>query len=211
MSDTIAARLPDLSAAALAQFHSNGTNLVPIEQENIPLDPQSLSRKLEAEFARGLEQGREEAARDFEEKLMAEKHRLHEEADAARTRFEEELGERLASSIVKGLDDLEIRVTDAVAHLISPFLNEAATAHVVEAFSDNLKGLLGSHDRNSLVVRGPEDLLRRLRDCLGEDGAGIRLEPVDGIEIYVSINDTTIETQLGAWLRRLEDAREDRT
>ncbi|MDJ0929511.1 hypothetical protein [Breoghania sp.] len=146
----------------------------------------------------------------FEEKLLAEKQRLREEADMTSTKFEEELGERLASSIVKGVQDLENRVIDVVAHLISPFLKEAATAHVVEAFADNLKDLLGSHKRTSLVVRGPERLLRRLEECLGDEGTGIRLEPVDGIEIYVSINDTTIETQLGTWLRRLEDAQEDK-
>ncbi|PTW60157.1 hypothetical protein C8N35_105160 [Breoghania corrubedonensis] len=210
MSDSIAARLPDLSAAAFAQLRADAANLVPVEPDSAYLDPQSLSRKLSAEFARGEEAGREEAARNYEEKLLAEKQRLREEADAARMRFEEDLGERLASSIVKGLQDLEMRVTDAVAHLISPFLEEAATAHVVEAFADNLKDLLGSHDRTSLVVRGPDRLLRRLEACLGDEGAGIRLEPVDGIEIFVSINDTTIETQLGAWLRRLEDAREDK-
>ncbi|MEI2385851.1 hypothetical protein [Breoghania sp. JC706] len=210
MSDSIAARLPDLSAAAFAQLRSDAANLVPVEPDSAVLDPQTLARKLAAEYARGEEAGREEAARNYQEKLLAEKQRLRDEADEARNRFEEELGERLASSIVKGLEDLELRVTDAVSHLIAPFLEEAATSHVVEAFAENLKDLLGSHDRNSLVVRGPEGLLRRLRDCLGDDGAGIRLEPVDGIEIYVSINDTTIETQLGAWLRRLEDAREDR-
>ncbi|WP_321503983.1 hypothetical protein [Breoghania sp.] len=207
--ENIAACLPDLSAAAFAQLRANVANMDPLAVPSEGVDKETHERLLEEEFARGAEQGRAEAALDFDEKLRAEKHRLHEEAEAARVRFEEELGERLASSIVKGLEDLEYRVTDAVSHLLSPFLNEAATAHVVEAFAANLKDLLGSHERTSLVVRGPESLLRRLETCLGEEGAGIRLEPVDGLEIYVSINDTTIETQLSAWLRRLEDARED--
>ncbi|WP_321336812.1 hypothetical protein [Breoghania sp.] len=207
--ENIAACLPDLSAAAFAQLRADAANLEPLSVPNEGVDKETHARLLQEEYARGAEQGRAEAAREFDEKLRAEKHRLHEEAEAARVRFEEELGERLASSIVKGLEDLEYRVTDAVSHLLSPFLNEAATAHVVEAFALNLKDLLGSHERTSLVVRGPESLLRRLETCLGEEGAGIRLEPVDGLEIYVSINDTTIETQLSAWLRRLEDARED--
>ncbi|WP_321340782.1 hypothetical protein [Breoghania sp.] len=209
--ENIAAFLPDLSAAAFAQLRAEAANLEPMVPPSDSVDKETHVRLLEEEFARGEEHGRAEAARDFEEKLLAEKHRLHEEAEAGRVRFEEELGERLASSIVKGFEDLEFKVTDAVSHLLAPFLNEAATAHVVEAFALNLKDLLGSHDRTSLVVRGPESLLRKLETCLGEEGAGIRLEPVDGLEIYVSINDTTIETQLGAWLRRLEDAREDRS
>lgn len=208
MSRSIASRIPDLAIAAIPSQRPGVFSLAEIETDHKPLDEQALARKLAAEFARGRAEGKADAEKANEDALLAERLRLREASEDQQRRFEADQGERLAASVTSGLADLEARLGDSVARILEPFLQEAVADHVVKAFGEHLKTLLAGSEQASLVVRGPEGLLERLKECLGDTPIGIRLEPVDSIEITVAMNDTTIETQLGAWLRRLEDAQE---
>jgi hypothetical protein len=63
--------------------------------------------------------------------------------------------------------------------------------------------LIGSDEAISIKITGPTDLLDVLRAKLAAERAAITYEVTDNVDVSVRADQTTIETQLSAWLARL--------
>jgi hypothetical protein len=55
-------------------------------------------------------------------------------------------------------------------------------------------------------VSGPDDLLAALQAKLGSGGPTLRTTTAPGCDLTVQIEQTVLETTLGAWRVRLEEA-----
>jgi flagellar biosynthesis/type III secretory pathway protein FliH len=154
-------------------------------------------------FARGREEGlaagRAEYAARLDEERAAAEARLAEER-AAWSSLE---GARLGDAIAAAFQSLEASVGDAVAAILSPVLKEGRRRRAVDELAENLKRLMASGQR-ILRVSGPEDLLEELRARLGADMSAVAFEAAEDIDMRVVAEQTTIETQLKAWMPRID-------
>lgn len=157
---------------------------------------------IEAAFARGHEEGltagRAEWASKLDEERAAATARLEEE----RAAWSSEEGARLGDAIVTAFQTLETQVGDAVAAILTPILEEELRKRAVEDLTQTLARLMASNQR-ILKLSGPEDLLETLHQSLGAEASAIAFETSQDIDVRVVAEQTTIETQLSAWMRRI--------
>lgn len=147
----------------------------------------------------GLAAGRAEYAAKLDEERAAAGARLAEE----RAAWASEEGARLGDAIGAAFQVLEETVGDAVAAILSPVLQDALRARAVDELASTLRRLMAS-DQRILRISGPEDLLEALRGRLCGDISAIAFEAAEEIDVHVVAEQTIIETQLRAWMTRID-------
>jgi hypothetical protein len=90
-----------------------------------------------------------------------------------------------------------------VANILRPFLSQLVIARVTESLVENLEVLFASRTRALFEVSGPQDMLDALREKFTARDVAFEFKPNDSIDIRVCVDDTIIETQLGAWMKAL--------
>jgi hypothetical protein len=156
---------------------------------------QAARQKAEAEAERALEAARAD-----------ERERARREMEEARTAWCEAEGERLAGRIDEALETLHVRLSDAFGRAVGPVLAGAVREAAVRRFAAVLDDLVADGGAGpALTVNGPGDLLSAIerstanadRIAFVSDGAA---------EASVSIDDTRLETVVGAWADDLASA-----
>jgi len=161
------------------------------------------SRRIDQGRLQAFADGREAAERDFEAQKAQMRAAMDAELATARAEWTAQEGERLAVAHRAAHEDFEARCSEAVANILRPFLTTAVIGRVTEALVENLNVLFASRTQSLFEISGPADLLEALRHRFGENGASIAYAPNDSIDVRVCVGDTTIETQLGAWMQAL--------
>jgi hypothetical protein len=164
----------------------------------------SLEALLAEAHARGVAEGEARASAAHE----AARDALRAEAEAAlaaeRARWANEEGARLAGALDEATREIEARLAAAAARALRPFLAEAARERALAGLKEALAVLLRGKPAAALAMTGPADLGAAFLARLAPDVAGaIRFTPGEGPELALSVDDTTIETQLAAWARAL--------
>jgi hypothetical protein len=155
---------------------------------------------------RGLRDGAAAARVDFEQQRAADAARHEERLVAERRRWSEEEGDRLAAEIAAGLQRIETNVAASVARILAPFVAEEVRRTAVDELSQTLDALLTGGGARTMVVRGPHDLVERLRAKLAGLAASVQFEVTSSADILVTTGETIVETQIAAWLDRLAAA-----
>jgi len=161
---------------------------------------------LRAAEERGREEGRALARRELETAISMERANADQRVVEARAAWTQEEAARLASQVTAAFQDLEARLTDSLARLLTPFLNDAIRQQALEEFRGFLLTLLSDSQNTVFKVSGPEDMLSELAKKLGSPGASIQYVYNERTDVSVVVNDTVIETQLTAWTSRLAEA-----
>jgi hypothetical protein len=161
------------------------------------------SPKLEQGMLKAFEEGREAARREWaEERARLENGQaLHLARERARWAGDE--GARLLEAHRAAIADFETRCAAAVANILKPFLTQAVIARVTDALVQNIEVLFASRRRSLFEISGPQDLLDALKEKFAEQPASIAYSLSDGLDVRVRVDDTVIETQLGAWMQAL--------
>lgn len=120
----------------------------------------------------------------------------------ARAAWAVEEGNVLAVQIREAIGDLEHRIGDTVAHVLTPFLDSEIRAKAVTDLCALVRTRLGGAPGAAVRISGPPDLLEAMRAGLGER-PGLAFAQEEGPEIRVVADDTLMETQLAAWSERL--------
>jgi hypothetical protein len=161
--------------------------------------------KLEDAYARGYDAGRAAALAELQDKLKQQQDHYAHQLSLERYTWASRESEILAAQIGDGLKEIEARIANTVARLLRPFFGEIARAQAVEELVDALEVLLGADEGMRLEVSGPEDLLEMLRGKLGGRNVAVLFAPGEGAEVRVSAGQTLLETNLGQWMKRVEE------
>lgn len=153
-------------------------------------------------FASGKAAAEAQTAAKLEEREASHRRELA----SAREAWTQQEGGRLAEQLVKGLEELEARLADTMARILEPFLaaelRRKAIADLVESLS-----ALRAQDKAAVVgVSGPPDLLDALRARLEGRLDNVTYHPGQVNEVRVTLGQTILETRVGAWLTRIEEA-----
>ncbi len=138
-------------------------------------------------------------------------------SDEQRAYFEKQLGvervtwasreaEALAAKIAVGLQEMETYIADTTAMLLKPFLTEAIRQRAVSDLVQTIGEVVFKNEGVALEIAGPEDLLQLLREKLSSRNMALLFTPSEGPEVRVVAGQTILETQLAAWLSRVEEA-----
>ncbi len=149
--------------------------------------------------ADGLAAGKEELAAKLEQASAEFEVRLAEERNA----WASEEGAHLAENIRSAFAALESGIREAVAGILGPFVEESVRTRSVEELAQALSPLLSGGEQTNFQVRGPEDLLKALREKLGPAAAALTFEVSEDVDVRVVADRTLIETQLQSWLSRI--------
>jgi hypothetical protein len=167
-----------------------------------PVDRQAeLLRSLEAKI-RGEE--REAARIRLEEAVAAEKSRCEDELNAQREIWAEQQAAQMSALILEALGRIEAMISERVANVLRPFVSEALRQQTLHELNEALAVLLFGDIAKLIKITGPEDLLAAMRAQLGLHEDVIEFVPGEQVEVSVTVQDTTIQTQLNAWSARLK-------
>ncbi|MGY2047715.1 hypothetical protein [Methylobacterium sp. JK268] len=216
MSAVFARHLPDFSAEASAVeaeaplavlLRSARRSAEPAPPAPPPEDREALLREAEERGRRlGRAQAAAETAAALEAALAESQAIADEQMRESRRDWAEREGRVLAEALARAMDGLESRLTERVAHLLLPVLDEALRARAVSELREAIARLLADSAKPALRVSGPPDLLAALAAALGPLAEGLALAPGEGPDLTVTAEDAVIETQLAAWSALLATA-----
>ncbi|MBM6580026.1 hypothetical protein ILT44_07535 [Microvirga sp. BT689] len=169
-----------------------------------PVDRQAeLIKSVEA---RVRAEEREAAQTKLEEVVAAEKARYEDELRAQRVIWVEQHAEQLSTQLVESIGRIEVILSERVANILKPFVSEAFRQQSIAEFREAIATLLLGEEPTPMKIVGPEDLIQALRATLGVHGGAVEFLPGDHVEVSICVRDTTVQTQLGLWAGRLEQA-----
>jgi hypothetical protein len=160
---------------------------------------EELAARLAEAYARGREEGRAEAWVEAERLRAADRIAAEEQAAAERDEFQRNEYARLEAAIRGGLAEIDEKVGAAVARILAPFLAEQVVKQATEALRENIARLCAGGAPGLISIRGPEPLLRRLRERVGPLAATVEYVEDNSVEVVVEAGPTRIATELGPW------------
>lgn len=158
-------------------------------------------------YERGLAEARAAAQDELAMAISDERRAAAKQLEDQRRLWKDREGERLAAAITTGLATIETRIAETVATIIEPFVTErvriAACSDVVATVKD-----ISNRSRGvAIELKGPDDLVRSVAERLPKDIVVTTLAS-EGPEVRAIVDQTIIETRIGAWLQRLSEALE---
>lgn len=196
-------------AAYLMEFEpqgAGGTRGVGRSSQSEQRTAAETAARIEAAYASGREEGERSAAEAFEGRLAEHRRLFDEEAALLRQRWVDEEATLLAGKLTAELKQLEGRIADAVARILRPFLNQAVRDSALADLTDMLDRFASKSQGVSLHVSGPEDLIGLVGERLRALGVAATVSTAPGYDVRVVADRTIVETQIGAWVARLEEA-----
>ena len=161
---------------------------------------------LEEAHAKGFESGKAAAGAQLAGKLEQQEALYRKELAAAREAWTREEGGRLAGQLLEGLHGLEARLTDATARVLKPFLGAQMQRRAVADLVESLTVLQAQDKAAAISICGAADLLEALRARLDGKLGNVAYHPGEGCDVRVTVGQTVLETRIGAWMARIEEA-----
>ncbi|HYA73999.1 MAG TPA: hypothetical protein VEF36_12665 [Roseiarcus sp.] len=167
-------------------------------QREAPPDPDIEARIAEA-FDRGLREGSAAARAEDAEALAQERARQQEQALTERLDFQLNEYAGLADVIAAGLVEIEQRIASSVARILAPFLTSELSKQVVDELCNHIARLRAGGSSGLVKIRGPERLLRALRDRASFLPVDVKFVAEDAVEATIEAQDTMIRSELQPW------------
>lgn len=166
-----------------------------------PVDAAALVAEAEA---RGYQAGLAAAAVRQEAERTEERARQAAAAAEARARWTAEEADRLAGLVTAALDAVHERLSGDLAVALAPVLMEAVRRRAVDELAATVRSLFEDQGGCLFTIAGPADLLEALKSRLDGQATSIEYRIAATPDITVKMNETVIETQIGAWAARLD-------
>jgi hypothetical protein len=171
---------------------------IEVEPEPPQPDPEVEARVAEA-YHRGLHDGatdaRAEAAETASRHLASQQDRLLVE----RLDFQMNEYAQLADAIASGLGEIEQRIAASVGRILAPFLTNAVTNQVVDELCASLARLSAGGAPGLIKIRGPERLLKILRERVASLPVEVEYIVENGVEATIEAQHTMIRSELQSW------------
>lgn len=186
---------------------ASGTNSV---EQQVELSPCSHCRsedevraELEGARKRGFAEGHEASRL---EAIQAERCHADRLSKEQATHFDQ-LATDVLSSVAAGLERVRAEISGAVARSLTEFFGERIMHEAIEGLADELKLLLDTKPVSRLVVIGPQmwiDIVTPILQSAGAVDYELRLN--DAIDVCIEVDQTRLETHVGAWIERLRSS-----
>ena len=154
---------------------------------------------------RGYAEGRAAAEAEFAAKLDLQQKDFEQQLATARQSWATSEGTVLSEAFVHALQDLEARLATTIARILRPFLETEVRHAAVAELATTIKTILARDQAIRIEISGPDDLLDVLRSRLA-DKVTATFTTSQGCDVRVVIGQTTLETQLAAWIAAMEEA-----
>jgi hypothetical protein len=171
-----------------------------------PASSATAAAMVQEAHASGFESGKAAAEAQIGGKLEEQELLHRNELASAREAWTRQEGGRLAEQLMKGLEELEARLADTTARILKPFLavelQRGAIADLVESLT-----VLRAQDKAAVIsVFGAGDLLEALRARLDGKLDNVAYHPSQTCDVRMTVGQTVLESRLGAWMARIEEA-----
>ncbi|QOZ28788.1 hypothetical protein [Bradyrhizobium sp. CCBAU 51753] len=174
---------------------------VPMPAPQAEASPVNL---LDEAYRRGYSTGVSEGNASLAEERVRSAIRLGEE----RAKWSDQQAAVIVNGFAAACRELESNIASSVARILQPFLADAVRDKAVAALVEQIAALTSSSPVPVFKISGPGDLLERVKAQLdAAQRTGIDYQATDTVEIRVVADQTVIETQLSAWIERLNEAR----
>ena len=157
-------------------------------------------------FRRGLAEGKAAARSECEAELERRSEEHAQQLAKERRDWAAETGEKLAGQLIAGLGSVEAKIAGSVAHVLEPFLIAELRRQTIDELVGITRELMSKDPGISMEISGPDDLLQVLRDRLAGEARNVRFSAGEGSDVRVCADQTILETRLGAWMARIEEA-----
>ena len=155
--------------------------------------------------ARGFAEGKAAAEAEFAAKLEAQHQDFERRLAMARQCWAAAEGNALGEALLHAVSELETRLAETTARILRPFLEtkirEAAVAELVAT----IEAILTRDKAAQVEITGRDDLLDVVRARLAGKVQATYASSEAG-DIRVTIDQTVLETRLGAWMAAIEEA-----
>ena len=156
-------------------------------------------------LAEGLAEGRRQAEAEAAQNLQAQAEAHAAALADARAAWLAEEAQRFAAGLRSGLDGLEATLAEGLAEAAGAFILPALRNRTLAEFAQALADLVSGGQGPMIAIRGPADILEALRAAWG-DGPAVAFTPSTELEVTAEAGDTTLQTQMHAWLDRFRSA-----
>jgi hypothetical protein len=180
-----------------ALFIPTDADLTPMWSEEVKDDPQA---QIDAARNEGYAAGVEAATAEHAAQLALAREQFAAELATARETWAREEGDRLREQLAAALLAMEETFADAVGRVLQPFVIAALRQRMIDKLIDGVRTIAGSADKIVIQISGPADLLEILRQHLQAAPAAIEYVTRDGVDVRVVAEQTSIDTQLKAWI-----------
>jgi hypothetical protein len=166
---------------------------------------ESVNARLAESHARGLAEGRAAAQAECAAKLDAQQQDFEQRLAAARQGWAATEGNALSEALVRAVKDLEARLAETAARVLRPFLETEIRRVAVAELVTTIEAILARDKAARVEIAGPDDLLGIVRARL-PDTVPATFTSCDASDVRVTIDQTVLETRLGAWMAAIEEA-----
>ncbi len=165
-----------------------------------PEPPAVDVEKLVAEaYERGLREGAATARAEDAEILAREQAAMQQRGVESQVDFQANEYARLAEALSTGLAEMEDRIAASVTRILAPLLSAEMTKRIVEDLCDDIARLSSAGSPEIVKIRGPERLLKVLRERVAGLPVEVEFVEEDAVEVTVEAQHTLIRSQLRPW------------
>jgi hypothetical protein len=194
-------------ARFLVEFNRDRANhAIEPEAELVTRPANAAVASTDDAYARGIRDGSASAKAAAEAGLTVLRQQHAEELVEARRAWAEEEGAALSQRLKDGVALLERSIAESVGRVLTPLLNDAIRRRAIEELIETLNLVLSKDEGVTLHISGPEDLLELIRNGLDGKTVAVVYAPGEQPDVRVVAGKTFIETCLGAWMAKLEEA-----
>lgn len=163
---------------------------------------------IEDTHARGVAEGRAAATAELTAKLEEQKQFYEKQRELERYTWASREATQFAAQLAEGVEAVEAAIAESTARILKPFLTEQIHRQAIADLWEALEVILKQEQGLTIEVSGPEDILQLLHEKLSSRNATAVFTPGERVEVRVRVGQTILETQLGAWLSKLEEIME---
>jgi hypothetical protein len=97
-------------------------------------------------------------------------------------------------------------LAETTARILKPFLATEMHRRAIADLAESLTALRTQENTSHISVSGAADLLEALRVRLEGKLENITYRQSDACDVRVTVGQTVLETRVGAWMARIEEA-----
>jgi hypothetical protein len=156
--------------------------------------------------AKGFESGKAAAEALMAARLEEIEAAHRQELSSAREAWAQQESGKLAEQLALGLQELEERLASTTARILKPFLSAELQRRAIADLVESLVAMRAQEEGATISISGAADLLEALRGQLAGKVDNVDYRPNQSSEARVTLGQTVLETRIGAWMTRIEEA-----
>ena len=166
-----------------------------------PEDAVDLDEEKRKAFAEGQEAAGQEQRQIHEEEIEALRASHADELEAMRKKYEDEIATHLATSVTAMKQAIAANVESACLRLFSAVMERDLAQAAATGISGEITREIEGGFAGTIKITGPERLLSRIRETLGDVDNQVDYDVSDDIDIKVQMDNSILMTRLSEFFQ----------